>query len=167
MVASDWHTFVHICLALRPLIYIPKRFLVLALHSYPPSHFILAFFERRLLSSRLPRYNPTRAHLHEISPRFVHQRRRTTDRYAVFRERSRRLDDTMSESDDIYTGDDVGISYPKDGSDEGTEAGASGHDSGGGISQGAMIAIIVVVVTVSVIGSASSQLLFPLSFIPD
>ena len=74
----------------------------------------------------------------------------------------------MSESsDDIYTGDDVGISYPKDGSDEGTEAGASGHDSGGGISQGAMIAIIVVVVTVSVIGSASTQLFSPPSFIPD
>lgn len=74
----------------------------------------------------------------------------------------------MSESsDDIYTGEDVGISYPKDGSDAGTEAGASGQDSGGGISQGAMIAIIVVVVTVSVIGSTSSQFLSPHSFIPD
>lgn len=65
----------------------------------------------------------------------------------------------MSESEDVYTGDDVGIS------DDGTEAGASGQDSGGNISQGAMIAIIVVVVTVSVIGSTSipSQ---PLSLIP-
>jgi hypothetical protein len=58
----------------------------------------------------------------------------------------------MSEQD-IYTGDDIGIIYPKDGSDAGTEAGASGQDKGGGISQGGMIAIIVVVVTVSVIGS--------------
>lgn len=65
----------------------------------------------------------------------------------------------MSESEDVYTGDDVGISYPKGGSAEGTEAGASGQDSGGGISQGAMIAIIVVVVTVSVIGSTSNPIL--------
>ena len=50
-------------------------------------------------------------------------------------------------SQDVYTGDDIGSST------DGTEAGASGRDSGGGISQGAMIAIIVVVVTVSVVGS--------------
>lgn len=60
----------------------------------------------------------------------------------------------MSEQD-IYTGDEAGIIYPTDGSDAGNEAGASGQDSGGGISQGGMIAIIVVVVAVSVIGSTS------------
>ncbi|SPO04866.1 uncharacterized protein DNG_07551 [Cephalotrichum gorgonifer] len=66
----------------------------------------------------------------------------------------------MSEGHDVYNGEDVGIVYPKGGSDAGTEAGASGQDSGGGISQGAIIAIIVVVVTVSVIGAASAILFY-------
>lgn len=75
----------------------------------------------------------------------------------------------MADTGDVYTGDDVGIVYPKGGSDAGTEEGASGRDSGGGMSQGAMIAIIVVVVTVSVIGSTSKphlSICFSV-FVPD
>lgn len=59
---------------------------------------------------------------------------------------------------EVYTGDDVGIAYPKDGSDLGTEQGASGETKGAvQISRGGMIAIIVVVVAVSVIGSTFSS----------
>lgn len=58
---------------------------------------------------------------------------------------------------EVYTGDDVGIAYPKDGSDLGTEQGASGKTSGAvQISRGGMIAIIVVVVAFTVIGGKSA-----------
>lgn len=61
----------------------------------------------------------------------------------------------------VYTGDDVGIAYPKDGSDLGTEQGASGESKGAvQISRGAMIAIIVVVVAVSVIGISMATLFY-------
>ncbi|KEZ39475.1 Uncharacterized protein SAPIO_CDS9341 [Scedosporium apiospermum] len=62
---------------------------------------------------------------------------------------------------EVYTGDDVGIAYPKDGSDLGTEQGASGKTSGAvQISRGGMIAIIVVVVAFTVIGVTTATLFY-------
>ena len=89
----------------------------------------------------------------------LHEIRKTESHFSCDGDTRHR--NTMAE-EEVYTGDDVGASYR----DQGTEAGASGTDSGGGISQGAMIAIIVVVVTVSVIGSTSKTSFSPHPPIP-